>query len=145
MLQKLRTELQPVDLSSRNARKLPQLEKLPYLHAIINEGLRLSYGIVSRLARIAPDRVIEYGEWKIPPGTPVSMSSGLIHHDPNAFPQSNAFDPERWMDPAKRRRLEKYLVQFSKGTRNCLGIKCVFLPLSPSFGPVLHISSSNFS
>lgn len=131
MVQKLRKELQAVDLSSRNTRKLPQLEQLPYLHAIINEGLRLSYGVVSRLARIAPDRFIEYGEWKIPPGTPVGMSAGLIHHDPNAFPQSNAFDPERWIDPAERRRLEKYLMQFSKGTRSCLGVKCVFLLFRP--------------
>lgn len=143
MLQKLCAELKTVDLSSQNGHKLPQLERLPYLFAVINEGLRLSYGVVSRLARIAPDRFIEYREWKIPPGTPVGMSSGLIHLDPNAFPQPHAFDPERWMDPADRRRLEKYLVPFSKGTRGCLGLKLVSLRLPPPFDPVLHISSSN--
>ncbi|MCJ1464854.1 hypothetical protein MMC07_003469 [Pseudocyphellaria aurata] len=122
MVQKLRAELKSVDLSSPNTRKLPQLEKLPYLYAVINEGLRLSFGVVSRLARIAPNRVIQYGEWKIPPRTPVGMSAGLIHLDPNAFSRPHAFDPERWMDPAERKRLEKYMVPFSKGTRSCLGI-----------------------
>lgn len=128
MLEKLRAELKCVDLGSQNSRKLPPLEQLPYLYGVISEGLRLSYGVVSRLARIAPDRVIEYGKWKIPPGTPVGMSSGLIHSDPNAFPQPRAFDPERWVDPAKRRRLDKYMMSFSKGTRGCLGLKSVLLP-----------------
>lgn len=140
MLQKLRAELKHVDLSSKNTRKLLQLEQLPYLYAVINEGLRLSYGVVTRLARIAPDRVIEYGEWKIPPGTPVGMSAGLIHLDPNAFSHPHAFDPERWMDPAERRRLEKYMIPFSKGTRSCLGIKYVvdFFRLLP-FDPFAYL------
>lgn len=141
MLQKLRAELKQVDLNSQKARKLPRLEQLPYLNGVINEGLRLSYGVVSRLARIAPDRVIEYGEWKIPPGTPVGMSSGLIHLDANVFPQPHAFDPERWMDPVEHRRLEKYLVPFSRGTRICLGLKYVFS--APLDSTVLHISPSD--
>ena len=143
MLQKLRAELKRVDLSSKNARKLSQLEQLPYLYAILNEGLRLSYGVVSRLHRIAPDRVIEYGEWKIPPGTPVSMSAGLIHLDPNAFPQPHTFDPERWMNPAERRRLEKYMVPFSKGTRVCLGLKYASVSFAFLVSTVLHIYLSN--
>lgn len=149
MLQKLRAELKSVDLSSKNTRKLIELERLPYLFAIINEGLRLSYGVVSRLSRIAPDRFIEYGEWKIPPGTPVGMSAGLIHLDPNAFSHPHAFDPERWMDPEERRRLEKYLIPFSKGTRGCLGLKCGYLlpPLTPfdRFAYLIKYLSANLS
>ncbi|KAL8718276.1 MAG: hypothetical protein Q9225_004567 [Loekoesia sp. 1 TL-2023] len=44
----------------KNAR-MQQLEQLPYLTGVILEGLRLSYGVATRLPRIAPDRVIQYG------------------------------------------------------------------------------------
>ena len=43
-----------------------ELEKLPYLQAIIKEGLRLSYGVMHRLPRCFPDNAIQYKEWTIP-------------------------------------------------------------------------------
>ncbi|KAK6824476.1 hypothetical protein RU639_005086 [Aspergillus parasiticus] len=47
-----------------------QLEQLPYLSATIKEGLHLSSIITTRLPRIAPDEVLQYGQWSIPAGTP---------------------------------------------------------------------------
>lgn len=123
ILQRLLAELKTVDMDSESPRKLQQLEKLPYFTAVLMEGLRLSYGVVTRLARIAPDRVIEYEDWKIPAGTPVGMTSGLLFHNEANFPDSWTFNPERYTDPEKRKRLDKYWVPFSKGPRNCLGMK----------------------
>ena len=57
------------------------------------------------------------------PQTPISMSSMLMHHNTTIFPDPLRFDPERWMGLKKRQRLERYLVNFSKGTRGCVGIK----------------------
>lgn len=66
IMEKLRTELQ-----NANASTGTELEKLPYLSAIIQEGLRLSFGVCTRLARIAPldTLVLRDGEklWEIPP------------------------------------------------------------------------------
>lgn len=46
--------------------------------------------------------------------------------DPEIFPDPHAFDPERWMRAAaKGQRLDRYLVNFSKGSRMCLGLKWV--------------------
>lgn len=53
---------------------LATLEQLPYLTGIIREGLRLSPGLATRLARVAPDRDLTYGQWSIPAGTPVGMT-----------------------------------------------------------------------
>lgn len=55
---------------------LPVLEQLPYLNAVMKEGLRLTYGVSCRLARIDPENVMVFREeggkqWDIPPGTPV--------------------------------------------------------------------------
>jgi cytochrome P450 len=59
--------------------------------------------------------------------TPISMSCLLMHHDESIFPDSYRFNPERWTDPAERKRLEKYMVAFSKGSRMCIGMQYVFL------------------
>lgn len=47
---------------------LKELEQLPYLTAVIWEGLRLSFGVVAHLQRISPDQVLRFGEWEIPAG-----------------------------------------------------------------------------
>src|ERR1700761_4900682 len=53
------------------------------------------------------------------------MTSVFMHHNEKIFPDSYRFNPERWMDPAERKRLETYLVAFSKGSRQCIGLKYV--------------------
>lgn len=56
-----------------------------------------------------------------------------MHHDESIFPDSYTFKPERWVDPAERKRLEKYLVAFSKGSRQCIGMQYVPLPTTKRF------------
>ena len=97
--------------------------------AIIKEGLRLSYGVSARLPRISPTESILFKDPKtgqectIPPNTVVSMTSTLLHHDESIFPDSKAFLPERWIkDPS----LDKFMVSFSKGSRQCLGINLAY-------------------
>lgn len=50
------------------------------------------------------------------------MTTPLVHRNEDIFPNSHSFVPERWVDPAERKRLDKYMVSFSKGSRNCLGM-----------------------
>ncbi|KAH7407097.1 putative P450 monooxygenase [Phaeosphaeria sp. MPI-PUGE-AT-0046c] len=101
---------------------LAVLEQLPYLHAVVQEVHRFAHGVVGRLERVSPDESLQYKEWTIPAGTPVAMTSLLQHRDETKFPAPMVFDPERWLDASGGERLEKYLVPFSKGTRQCLGI-----------------------
>ena len=122
-LERLQGELKSIMPDPHRPANLQQLEKLPYLTSVIMESLRLSNGVSTRLARIAPDRSIFFQDWEIPKGTPVGMTSTLIHRDPDIFLQPLEFIPERWLDPQERKRLERYLVPFSKGTRQCAGIK----------------------
>lgn len=81
------------DVMSGYPEKVPSwadLEKLPYLQALIKEGLRyfllrpnfldradknsLSYGIMHRLPRVSPDVALQYKQWTIPAGVCVSPS-----------------------------------------------------------------------
>ncbi|KAI1761930.1 cytochrome P450 [Hypoxylon sp. FL1150] len=120
ILQRLRDELAGASDTLEWERKV--LEQLPYLTAILMEGLRLSPAIGTRMARIAPDRDLSYEKWTIPAGTPVGMTLVLMHSDDSIYPDPHRFSPERWMDPDARRKLDKAFAPFSKGTRNCLGM-----------------------
>jgi cytochrome P450 len=86
---------------------------------VISEGLRLSHGVTTHLQRVSPDAVSHFQNWEIPPGTPVSMSSILIHQNPTIFPSPRTFNPDRWVNNPG---LKRYLVGFSKGSRQCLGM-----------------------
>ena len=59
------------ELRGEGASTSVQLERLPYLSAVIQEGLRLSFGVCARLPRIATGEtlVLRDGEraWSIPP------------------------------------------------------------------------------
>ncbi|KAL6239864.1 hypothetical protein BDW75DRAFT_226906 [Aspergillus navahoensis] len=97
-----------------------ELERLPYLHGTVKEGLRLSYGVMRHLARISPDQALQYKEWTIPAGTPVGMSSFSLHTDPETFPEPFKFLPERWLgkyNPSMNRNW----VPFTRGSRMCIG------------------------
>lgn len=105
------------------------LEQIPCLYGVINETLRLSYGICCRLARIARTEDLVYRqkggpEYFVPRGTPIGMSSYLTHHDEDIFPSSHESLPERWIMPNGERNtaLEKHLVPLGKGSRICLGM-----------------------
>ncbi|KAK7931818.1 Cyrochrome P450 monooxygenase [Apiospora marii] len=112
------------------------LEKLPYLGAVVNEALRLSYSVTARTPRIAPYETLSYRgqfqgrpvNYKIPAGTPMGMSSGINHHNEDVYPNSYAFRPERWLEASadQRRQMESSLTSFGKGSRICLGMQLAY-------------------
>ncbi|KAF2144118.1 uncharacterized protein K452DRAFT_267281 [Aplosporella prunicola CBS 121167] len=117
------------------------LEQLPYLSAVVAEGLRLSYGVSHRLPRISPDTALHVPNYAlaIPPGTPVSMTQMLLHDNADIFGSPRAFLPHRWLGPDAP-ELRRFLVPFSRGTRQCVGMNLayaeIFLTLGRLFRPV---------
>ncbi|KAK8137099.1 cytochrome P450 [Apiospora sp. TS-2023a] len=155
MRDRLAAELRGAGVSDDPGQPLPvwtALEKLPYLGAVLQEGLRLSYGVSARTARVATHEDLVYcGEWTpggggrgrgdaavpvrleyvIPRGYAVGMSSAISHHDESVWPDSHAFLPERWLDDKMQRRkeLERYQLAFSKGSRACIGMQLAYCEL----------------
>lgn len=119
-LKRLQDELASAEASPNELAPLAQLEQLPYLSAVIQEGLRLSYGITTRLPRVASEP-LQYKEWSIPAGTPVSETIYFVLMDPTIFPEPDVFRPERWIEDGQH--LSKHQVSFNKGGRQCIGIK----------------------
>ena len=88
-----------------------ELERLPYLTAVIKEGLRLSFGVIGRLPRVFPSPSATFNDHFLPAGTIVSTSSWMMHCDPAVFPEPMKFDPEQWLQsPEQFRRLEHNMV-----------------------------------
>jgi len=52
------------------------------------------------------------------------MTSVHIHQNEEIFPEPLKFSPERWLEkrPKGAPPLDRYLVSFSKGSRQCAGI-----------------------
>jgi cytochrome P450 len=133
ILAKLTRELETVVVDPTHLPAWGVLETLPYLGAVVQEGLRLSYGVSSRTARIPTEEHLLYrGYWNkkpvehvLPKGYAIGMSSVITHHVESEFPDSYAFVPERWLDEKNQRRkdLERSMLAFSKGSRACLGMK----------------------
>lgn len=123
--QRLLQELNSSNVPGPGSAQLRTLSQLPFLHSTIMEALRLSPGVATRMARIAPDRDLFYKSWRIPAGTPVGMTTILMHTDEKVYPDPNSFRPERWMDDSDfRKNVEhKYYAPFSRGTRMCIGMQ----------------------
>lgn len=110
-----------------------ELEKLPYLNAVVSEAIRHGFGVSQRSPRLAPDETLVYRgnfkghsfEYIIPPGTPMGMSTALTNMDENVFPEPKDFVPERWLglEDGERHKLANHVTSFSKGSRQCVGIK----------------------
>ncbi|KAJ9636400.1 hypothetical protein H2199_008075 [Coniosporium tulheliwenetii] len=126
-------------------------------------GLRVSMPAVQRMNRVLPhtERVFTIPdharrdadgrpvmrEYRIPPGTPVSMSPQFLHFDETIFPEPYEFRPERWLedtggsvgggDPVAamtggekgKRSLAKYIASFGYGTRICVGMNLAYAEL----------------
>ncbi|KAM7211957.1 cytochrome P450 monooxygenase sdnE [Rhypophila decipiens] len=134
VLERVRAELDTVLGEKGELFTWTVLQRLPYLSAVVKEGLRLSYGITVRNPRIERED-IRYKDYVIPAGTPVSQSAYFILMHPDIFPEPTEFRPERWIQPGKR--LDKYLVSFGKGTRQCLGINLVVAELHLALAAVV--------
>lgn len=113
-----------------------QLEKLPYLTAVLKESLRLSHGVVQPMTRVVPREGAYISGHFIPGGSIVGMSSIFVHWNEEIFADARAFKPERWLDPEAD--LDPWLVAFSKGPRSCLGVNLGWCELYMSIAAIFR-------
>ncbi|OOO05330.1 cytochrome P450 [Aspergillus oryzae] len=100
--EKLRAELKTILPARTSTATYAELEKLPYLHGVVYESLRISDSVIARFPRIAPTETLRYKDHILPPGTPMSCSSYFISRNHDLFPNPEKFDPERWIHAAEK-------------------------------------------
>lgn len=116
-----------VDIQRQLTRELQQgpdlsLEQLPFLDAVLCEGLRLYPPIPMSLPRFVPSGGRTIDGYHLPEKTIVSCQAHSVHRMNTAvFPDPQKFQPDRWLraeGDTERRRL---LFAFSNGGRGCVG------------------------
>lgn len=122
ILERLRSETSSVATQSSEPQLLKRLEQMPYLTAVLKEGMRLSPAIASRAARVT-NKDLFYKDWRIPAGTPVGMTTLFMHTDERLYPKPMRFYPERWVDSTHGAASNSTFAPFSRGTRMCLGMQ----------------------
>ncbi|KAK7707747.1 orf9b protein [Botryosphaeria dothidea] len=100
---------------------------LPYLQAVIAEGLRMYPPGSQGFPRISPGAVVD-GVW-VPPGTECYTSAWSPTHDDRYFHEPYVFKPERWIDPDCA-DVKEASQPFSLGPRGCLGRNFAYVEMS---------------
>ncbi|KAH7128559.1 cytochrome P450 [Dendryphion nanum] len=102
---------------------IENLQRLKYLRACLEEGLRMYPPVPIGLPCLVPPQGAEIcGEW-VPGGTTVTCQQLAMYQDPKNFREPLSFIPERWTGGDERFADDNKLAlqPFSYGPRNCLG------------------------
>ncbi|EAA63249.1 hypothetical protein AN3281.2 [Aspergillus nidulans FGSC A4] len=102
-------------------------QNLPYLQAVISEGLRIYPPGSQGFPRISPGASID-GIW-IPAGAEVYTSAWTVTHDEANFHDPHTFKPERWIDPDCA-DIKEASQPFSLGPRACLGRNVAYMEIN---------------
>lgn len=101
-----------------------EVNKLPYLNAVIKESMRVFPTPTWPMERKVPSGGAEISGTFFPEGTSVGCMPAAVHFNPTAFGEdAEAFRPERWLnaDAETMRVMEATHLGFSRGRRVCLG------------------------
>lgn len=97
-------------------------DKLPYLDAVVSEGLRCFPAIPMSLPRYVPAGGRTIDGYFIPEGTIVSCQAYSTHRiDESVFPHPDMFDPDRWLQEVGESDRKRLFFAFASGGRGCVG------------------------
>ena len=132
--EKLRREL--LENADKGTEALP-FDRLPFLDAVIMDGLRCFPAIPMSLPRVVPDQhwgrtakvnQQHHGNGRIidgfflPAGTVVSSQAYSVHRmDTTIFPDPDTFNPDRWLALDGDADRKRSFFAFASGGRGCIG------------------------
>lgn len=106
-----------------------QVKNLPYLNAVIEEGLRLFATNAFGLPRVSGRGGFELDGWTVPEGVEVSAPAYTIQRDPRIWgPDADSYRPERWLDESGS-GLKKHMLTFGMGPRACIGKNLAYVQM----------------
>lgn len=98
------------------------IDDLPYMDAVIKEGLRCFAPIPMTQPRKVPEGGRTISGFYIPQDTIVGCQAYTLHRfDTKVFPDPEEFIPERWLEPESTIERNQLFFAFSTGGRGCVG------------------------
>jgi cytochrome P450 len=127
--------------------KESEAHSMPYLQAVIKEGLRIWPPATGQVGKVVPaqgDEVeVDGRKVFIPGGTTVGYCAWGIHRNKEVFGEdAEVFRPERWLigDGERLKRMQKTLdLVFGYGKYQCLGKPVAMLELNKVFVEVSRL------
>lgn len=108
-------------------------EHLPYLQAVIKEGLRIHPATGLPMQRLVP-ATTTIASLPIPGGSTVGINAWVAHRNTSVYGQgAKSWRPERWLEIEEQGRggeVEKYFLAFGMGSRTCIGKNISLLEMS---------------
>lgn len=112
--------------------KWSEVNRLPYLDAVLKESMRIIPIASWGLDRIVPPGGAMISGTYLPGGVVVGCSIDAVHLDEDVYGRdATNFRPERWLeaDEDQRRRMDRAYLAFSAGKRTCTGIHIAWLEM----------------
>lgn len=140
ILAKVRAE----NLAARNGDRdekfsMDLLEKLKYTRAVVKETLRYRPPVIM-VPYMAKKSFPVTDTYTVPKGSMVVPTVYPALHDPEAYPEPETFDPERWISGNAEKAAKNWLV-FGTGPHYCLGQTYAQLNLMAMIGKAsLHLN-----
>lgn len=98
------------------------INRLPYLQAVVKETMRLHPSLPLLLPRKARHDT-EYKGYMIPKNTTIVLNTYAIHRDGDAWTDPLCFKPERFLNSSIDSKGQHYeLIPFGSGRRSCIGM-----------------------
>ena len=105
-----------------------EVQGLPYVRAVINEGLRIGMANPTRFARVVPPEGWRYNDtFFFPPGVEVSCSPSELHFNAAVYDRPDEFLPERWLKASKE--MYRDLIPFGVGARKCIAMNLALMEM----------------
>ncbi|MFE3188050.1 cytochrome P450 [Nocardia sp. NPDC059240] len=113
------------------------LRQIPQLEAVLKEALRLHPPLII-LMRIARDEFEVCGH-RIEPGDMVAATPAVSNRLPEDFPDPDAFDPGRYLDPRQEDLANRWTwIPFGAGRHRCVGAAFALMQLKAIFSILLR-------
>ena len=109
------------------------MNECKYLHAVVNETLRISPSLAGVIPREVLDGGLTVTGEHFPPGVEISVYNYALHHNENTYFQPHQFIPERWLpEQTSADSVQKCLdslMTFSAGSRTCIGKRLALMEI----------------
>ncbi|KAK3699186.1 RNA polymerase C-22 sterol desaturase [Vermiconidia calcicola] len=119
--------------------KLEDLDKMEWTRACVKETLRYRPPVIMVPYMVKKDFPIPEENYVAPKGSMIIPSTWLSLHDPEAYPNPDSWDPDRWISGNAEEQGKNWLV-FGTGPHYCLGQNYAILNLML----LLHKLSAEF-
>jgi cytochrome P450 len=138
-LKRVREELNSV-VGANQLVKEEDLDRLPYLNAIVKESFRLHPATPLGLPRES-HQPFQLQGYTLPKGTRLFINQWAVHRDPGVYDLPEEFKPERFLEGGEISIVgdsQYQLIPFGSGRRNCVGLPMAQLVIRLVLAHLLH-------